>query len=113
MDDSPQLARGMQKRTAERCPNISAKFALALPEALLFCRRACTHLRFPTRSCELQGKSFISEEDSPLEGASPAEIEAMAEVARRNMPARQFSFSGQWAKGALEEDPYEVSCVVH
>ncbi|KAF5841431.1 hypothetical protein DUNSADRAFT_12875 [Dunaliella salina] len=55
----------------------------------------------------LQGKSFLGDENSPLEGASPAEIEALAETARQSMPAPQLAFSSQWAKGPLEEDPYD------
>jgi len=55
----------------------------------------------------LQGKSFLGDEDSPLEGASPAEIEALAKTARQSMPAPQLAFSSQWAKGPLEDDPYD------
>jgi hypothetical protein len=56
----------------------------------------------------VQGKSFVGEEDNPLEGASPAEIEALAKTARQSIPAPQLAFGGQWAKGPLEDDPYEV-----
>lgn len=59
--------------------------------------------------CVVQGKSFVDEEDSPLEGASPAEIEDLAKSVRVAAPAPQLAFSAQWAKGPLEEDPYEVS----
>ena len=57
----------------------------------------------------MQGKSFVDEEDSPLEGASPAEIEALAKSVRVSAPAPQLAFGAQWAKGPLEEDPFDVS----
>ena len=44
-----------------------------------------------------------------MEGASPAEIEDLAKSVRVAAPAPQLAFSAQWAKGPLEEDPFDVS----
>jgi hypothetical protein len=57
----------------------------------------------------MQGKSFVEEEDSPLEGASPAEIEALVCMVRRSQPPSHLAFGNQWAQGVLEDDPYDVS----